>query len=402
MEEWKEYKYTELCTLIGGGTPKTSEASYWGGDIPWLSVKDFGTDRKYVYTTEKTITKDGLEKSSTKLLQKDDIIISARGTIGAMAMIVYPMAFNQSCFGIRGNDLVDKDFLYYLTKTKIAELQKNSHGSVFETITRDTFAKLSCIVPPLKKQEEISSILSSLDSKIEVNRRINENLEQQAQALFKSWFVDFEPFKDQPFVESELGMIPQGWRVVSLDNLMTYNGGSQPPASEFIDHYEDGYIRFIQIRDYASDGHITYIPISKRNKLCDVRDIMIARYGASLGRICYGLKGAYNVALAKVTPVKEYYLEYLRCFLNTREFYEGINNKGNRAVQAGFNQSDIQSFRIAFPGKEEILMRFEDTCSRLFDMRLKNEQESHRLAELRDTLLPKLMSGEINVNEVKI
>ena len=98
MKEWKSYKFTELCSLIGGGTPKTTEPSYWNGAIPWLSVKDFGNRGKYVHSTEKTITEKGLNNSSTKLLQKGDIIISARGTVGAMAMIPYPMAFNQCCF----------------------------------------------------------------------------------------------------------------------------------------------------------------------------------------------------------------------------------------------------------------------------------------------------------------
>ena len=98
MTEWKTYRYTEIADLIGGGTPKTSEPLYWDGDIPWLSVKDFVGDSKYVFSTEKHITKLGLENSSTKLLQKDDIIISARGTVGEMAMIPFPMSFNQSCF----------------------------------------------------------------------------------------------------------------------------------------------------------------------------------------------------------------------------------------------------------------------------------------------------------------
>ena len=220
MGEWKEYKYTDLCTLIGGGTPKTSEPMYWGGKIPWLSVKDFGNDEKYVYKTEKTITEAGLNNSSTKLLNKDDIIISARGTIGAIAMLASEMAFNQSCFGIRSNNLSDQHFLYYLTKTKIGELRKSSHGSVFDTITRDTFEKIDCLIPSLQTQQKIASILSSLDDKIEVNRKINENLEQQAQALFKSWFVDFEPFKNGEFVESELGMIPKGWRVGRYEDII--------------------------------------------------------------------------------------------------------------------------------------------------------------------------------------
>lgn len=177
MEEWKEYKYTDIASLIGGGTPKTTEDTYWNGRIPWLSVKDFCGDSKYVYKTEKTITDLGLKNSSTKLLSKNDIIISARGTVGEIAMLPLEMAFNQSCFGIRANsNLILPDYLYYLTKTKVRELQNASHGSVFDTITRDTFENIICRIPPLEQQKQISAILSSIDSKIEFNRRINDNL----------------------------------------------------------------------------------------------------------------------------------------------------------------------------------------------------------------------------------
>ena len=403
MVDWKEYKLGDICISIADGDhmppPKVDSG------VPFITISNIVNNRvdfsdTYFVPQEYYDALDMKRKP-----QIGDTIYSVVGTFGKPVYINNnkPFVFQRHIAILRPDkQFLYPDFLYYtlLSPQFYRKADIMAIGAVQRTISLTSLRNVTINVPSIETQRNIVYTLKALDDKIECNRRVNDNLEQQAQALFKSWFVDFEPFKDQPFVESELGMIPQGWRVVSLDNLMTYNGGSQPPASEFIDHYEDGYIRFIQIRDYASDGHITYIPISKRNKLCDVRDIMIARYGASLGRICYGLKGAYNVALAKVTPVKEYYLEYLRCFLNTREFYEGINNKGNRAVQAGFNQSDIQSFRIAFPGKEDILMRFEDTCSRLFDMRLKNEQESRLLAELRDTLLPKLMSGELKVENV--
>ncbi len=177
MEQWKEYKYTEIASLIGGGTPKTTEETYWNGNIPWLSVKDFCGESKYVYSTEKTITELGLRNSSTKLLSKDDIIISARGTVGEIAMLPFEMAFNQSCFGIRANcNHILPDYLYYLTKTKVRELQHVSHGAVFDTITRQTFENIVCRVPSLELQKQIASILSSLDDKIELNRRINDNL----------------------------------------------------------------------------------------------------------------------------------------------------------------------------------------------------------------------------------
>ena len=130
-----KYKLSQLMAIIGGGTPKTTNSEYWGGTIPWLSVKDFNNDKRYVYTTEKTITEKGLFNSSTTLLQKNDIIISARGTVGEMASIPFPMAFNQSCYGLRANEsIIDTDYLYYLVKLKVVELKHNSHGSVFDTI----------------------------------------------------------------------------------------------------------------------------------------------------------------------------------------------------------------------------------------------------------------------------
>ena len=301
---------------------------------------------------------------------------------------------------IRASNDVDTDFLYYLLSQDLffAYVMSGAKGCKMPRGDKEQIMNWEIVIPSEKEdQRRIASILSSLDRKIELNNKINADLEEMAQAIFKNWFVDFEPFKDGKFVDSELGMIPEGWKVISLSEIMKYNGGSQPPASEFIDTYQEGYIRFIQIRDYDNDSHITYIPISKRNKLCDELDIMIARYGAALGRICWGLKGAYNVALAKVTPIKSYYREYLRCYLNTSYFYQSINNKGARCAQSGFNQSDINSYMIAFPIDETVVMNFNDLCSSIMDKRLFLKNEKSRLSLLRDTLLPRLMSGEIEV-----
>ena len=163
--------------LIGGGTPKTSVSSYWNGTIPWLSVKDFNNEFRYVYKTEKTITEEGLENSSTRMLEAGDSIISARGTVGEMAMIPFPMAFNQSCYGLRAKkEIVDPTFLYYLIKHNVQILRKNTHGSVFDTITRDTFSGIEVEVPEKHNQIKITKCLQNLDDKIELNARINKNL----------------------------------------------------------------------------------------------------------------------------------------------------------------------------------------------------------------------------------
>ncbi len=153
MRGWKECRLGDVVELVGGGTPKTTVSEYWNGDIPWLSVTDFNTGNKYVYNTEKTITKKGLENSSTKLLNAGDIIISARGTVGALAVLKKKMAFNQSCYGINNiPDISDCDYLYYLTKDSINNFQQIAHGGVFDTITRDTFNHIDILLPPLPEQ----------------------------------------------------------------------------------------------------------------------------------------------------------------------------------------------------------------------------------------------------------
>ena len=172
-----KYRLSEIMDIIGGGTPKTSIPKYWGGAIPWLSVKDFNNDNRYVYFAEKNITEEGLNHSSTTLLQKNDIIISARGTVGEIAMIPFPMAFNQSCYGLRAREkIVDSTFLYYLVKYNVRVLKKNTHGSVFDTITRDTFAGIEVKVPDMESQLKIGSILASMDDRQELNKKINDNL----------------------------------------------------------------------------------------------------------------------------------------------------------------------------------------------------------------------------------
>lgn len=384
-----KYKLSEIMEIIGGGTPKTTKAEYWNGTIPWLSVKDFNNDQRYVYTTEKSITELGLLNSSTKLLDKDDIIISARGTVGELAMIPFPMAFNQSCYGLRAKEtIVEPVFLYYLLKHHIESLKKNTHGSVFDTITRDTFSGIEIDIPTLVHQRRITQILCALDDKIELNNKINDNLERQAQAIYKEWFVSQVDSQSDNFCK------------VSLADLMDYAGGSQPPASEFISEEREGYIRFVQIRDYESDSHLTYIPISTKNKLCNEFDIMIARYGAALGRICFGLNGAYNVALAKVIPKQTYYREFLRCYLSSRVFYEGINNKGGRSAQSGFNQSDIKSFELFVPQDESVFHMFDAIVKPVFEYRLQLIKENKELTLLRDALLSSLMAGKIDISSI--
>ena len=379
---WKTYKLSEIGTVVGGATPSTSVSSYYGGDIPWLTPKDLSNFQdRYIEKGERNITQEGLDSCSAQLLPANTVLFSSRAPIGYVAIAKNPIATNQGFKSIIPNEKVDSLFLYYILKYNKDKIEAMGSGTTFKEVSGAVMKNVEISLPSLEEQRRIAGILGAIDDKIENNRRINTNLELQAQALYKQWFVDNRC---------------DDWEIKSLSDLMDYQGGSQPPASEFIDKPQDGYVRFVQIRDYASNSHPTYIPIAKKNKLCNKKDIMIARYGASLGRICFGLEGAYNVALAKVKPLENYYREFLRCYLSSNEFYDGINMKGNRAVQAGFNQSDINSFMISCP-KQDIFVAFENIVSKILDKRLVLQQENETLATLRDTLLPKLMNGEIKM-----
>src|SRR5699024_9766229 len=257
--KFESYKLSELVQIIGGGTPKRKVEIYWNGDIPWLSVKDFNDKKRWVHQTDETITEKGLNESSTKLLKTGDLIISARGTVGEIAQLAKPMAFNQSCYGLRAHELLTtNDYLYYWIRYNVNYVKNNTHGSVFDTITRNTFDNLIVKLPPKEYQNKVVKVLTMIDKKIELNNAIISNLEELAQTLFKRWFVDFEfpneegkPYKSSggKMVESELGMIPEGWEIQKIEQQSKIvRGGSPRP-----------------IKDYVQDKGIPWVKISDAN-----------------------------------------------------------------------------------------------------------------------------------------
>ena len=344
---------------------------------------------------------DGKDIKSSKFVLTENTILFNKlnpkfrrvWNIHSLSQIRNPISSTEFLL-LKVNEDVCQDFLYYYicspSFTALMNGIKTGTSSSQQRIDWRLFLRQPIYLPPLPIQHSIAQILKAIDEKIAINRAIHDNLEQQAQALYLEWFT------------SRLGEYAEQYRKVSLADLMNYAGGSQPPASEFISEQRDGYVRFVQIRDYESNSHITYIPVSSKNKLCEEHDIMIARYGAALGRICFGLNGAYNVALAKVFPRQKYYREFLRCYLSSREFYEGINNKGGRSAQAGFNQSDIRSFDLFIPIDETAIQSFESLAAPIFEKRLHIIKENQLLATLRDTLLPKLISGELDVSAIEL
>jgi len=173
--------------IIGGGTPKTNISEYWNGNIPWLSINDFKGEKKYVYDTERKITKLGLDKSSTKLLNEGDLIISARGTVGELAMLNIPMAFNQSCYGIKGNSNLDNEYLFYCLKFEIQQFRENVYGAIFDTITKRTFDSIKIPLPPISEQKKIVSEIEKIENKITEFEELINTIPKQKEAVLKKY-----------------------------------------------------------------------------------------------------------------------------------------------------------------------------------------------------------------------
>ncbi len=385
--EWKETALSEVIDLIGGGTPKTSVAEYWNGDIPWLSVADFNTGRKYVFDAEKSITQLGFEKSSTKLLQEGDIIISARGTVGVVAMLGCEMAFNQSCYGVRAKEQEsDNNYVYYLLKDAVNKLKQISHGGVFDTITRETFNEIDILLPPLPEQRAIASVLSSLDDKIDLLHRQNKTLEAMAETLFRQWFVE----------EAD-----EGWKEKPLSFYGTIICGKTP--SKKVQSYFNGDIPFIKIPDMhgniflfdTSDSLTEEGKRSQSNKTLPPKSICVSCI-ATVGLVSLNAKESQtNQQINSIVPNENYYRYYL--YLTMRSSYDLLHSMASGGTATlNLNTGNFSQIPVLYP-EQSVLEEFHSEVEPLFDKIFFNQSQIHTLEKLRDTLLPKLMSGEVRV-----
>ena len=391
--EWESKSFSDLVDIIGGGTPKTSIDEYWNGDIPWISIKDFNSGQKYVLSTEKTITELGLNNSSTKLLHKDDIIISARGTVGEVAMIKYEMAFNQSCYGLKVHELLDKDFVYYLLRYNINKLRNMVHGAVFDTITTNTFDNIIVNVPPQEYQEKISYLLSNIDNLIEVKIHENKNLQKQINILFKSFFINFE-FYDGKYQETLFGEIPIEWNIILFKDIL--NERNEKSTNQDIPMYSvtlDGIQPRADIYKKKITAKTTKFKIIHKYDLIFGMPNSGYQYGIMYDEIG-GVSSAYPVF--EINGIQPRYVDLF--IKNISNYFNDIVKSGSRRGQ-GIDKKVLLSKEIYVPPNEH-LDKYYSIESKLLDLINHNLTEINNLTKLRDTLLPKLMSGEIDVSKI--
>ena len=409
--EWKEVRLGDVCSKITDGSHFSPKAQTEG--YPMLSVKDmreydfdFSNCKKISYEDYLKMERDGC------VPQIGDVLVAKDGSYLKEIFICKEqreIALLSSIAIFRPNSqLIDSRFLCYCLKSprvyNYISLNCVS-GSALPRIILKDFKGVNIRVPSLDDQRRIASILSSLDRKIELNNKINADLEEMAQAIFKNWFVDFEPFKDGKFVDSELGMIPEGWKVGRADDFYQINIGKTPPRKEhkwFSTNPADKI--WVSIANMGNSGvfisdsseYLTKEAVDRHNIIMVPRNTILLSFKLTVGRVAIADKElTTNEAIARFILSDDKYMEYLYLYLKNFDY----NSLGSTSsIATAVNSKTIKGMQMLQPS-DKIIDAFHIQVNPIFEKIRSLTKESSRLSLLRDTLLPRLMSGEIEIPE---
>lgn len=398
VSKWREANLGEIYDFSSGLSKNANE---FGFGFHFLSFKTvfynyFIPDRieDLANTNEKEQEKYSIKKGDVFLTRTSETLDELG--MSCVALKDYPEAtFNGFTKRLRPKTLkvIDPIFSgYYFRSLKF----RNSVTSMTSMTTRaslnnDILSRLPIILPPMEEQMNIANILYSLDKKIALNNRINKNLEEMAQAIFKSWFVDFEPFQDGEFEDSELGRIPKGWKVVELSDIAKFIKGKKP--KQLIDIKTSDYDEQYLTIDVLNDSKPQFAD-PKKMILASEYDILMVMDGASSGRVYFGLSGIVGSTIAKFDVDQDQFKEIVFQYLKINESEIRSHNTGSAIPHT--DKGYILGCKLAVP-MEDDLYKISDIFRKIRESIIQNRSQIKKLVEIRDSLLPKLMSGEIRV-----
>lgn len=379
MSIWKQIKIGEIGDVIGGGTPSTNNDLYYGEDIPWITPKDLsGYQSMYISKGARGITKLGLRNSSARILPKGTVLFSSRAPIGYVAIAENEVTTNQGFKSIVCDEkIANNKFIYYSLLFNKEKIESVASGSTFKEISGNVLKNLEISLPDIKEQEEIAEILSSLDEKIEINRKININLEKIASSIFKKWFVDFG---DE---------LPEGWKLGTLGEAIKnfdskriplHSGEREKRRGVYPYHGATSVMDYVD--DFIFDG--VYVLLGEDGSVVREDGTPFVQYVS--GKIW--VNNHAHVLQGK----NGFSTEYIKVFLNQADITPFVTG----AVQPKLNQSNMNSIPMIIPD-QKTLDRFNEVLTTLFGMILENENQTKNLEKIRDSLLPRLMNGKIRV-----
>ena len=413
---WQEARLGDVVRLVSGGTPSKKREEYWNGAIPWASARDMRQFR--LHDTTHHVTAEGLA-NGTKQVPVGTILLLTRGMrlLKELPVCVTerPMAFNQDIKALLPKTRMNSGFLPYLVlgnKQRLLNLvDLAGHGT--GRINSDELRALDVRLPPTSEQRAIAHILGKLDDKIELNRRMNETLEMTVRALFKSWFVDFDPvrakmesrdtglpqhiadlFPDR-LVDSEMGDVPEGWAHETVYRFADIVYGAPFASKQF--NTENKGVPLIRIRDLATHNPGVWTQqVHPRGHLIGPGDIVVGMDGAFRLEVWKGPSSWLNQRVCHFEPRPGIPTSFLVGALQEPLAFFERGKVGTTVIHLG--KRDLDTIRLLHPG-QEILGTFGKAGELLLRQAVANNCEARTLAALRDTLLPKLISGEIRVGD---
>jgi type I restriction enzyme S subunit len=436
---WQSKKIKDVAEVIGGGTPSTKIGTYWNGDIPWITPKDLSDNSsKYILQGKKSITQIGLKESSTKLLPKNSLLFSSRAPIGYLAINKCPVSTNQGFKSLVPKKGYLTEYLYYLFKKNIYYIKSYATGSTFEEISGTAVKNLEFLFPSLIEQKRISEILSLLDEKIELNQKMNQTLEGIAKRIFKSWFIDFDPIKAKvegkptnlskeisdlfpdSFEDSEMGDLPKGWVVKKLNEITDFQNGYAFKSKEYVNKKEEnnkevfrmGYIdRGGNFKEDTSPVFSLDSSRGNEKKYClSKKDLTIAMTDMKDKMVILGCcalieednRFVLNQRVGRIRVKDNNLVDpvYLLIFMNHPTNVDSIRSRSNSGVQVNLSTDAIKETLILVPSKE-IMNIFRDYTNNAYEKIFLNNSEIKTLTNLRDTILPKLISGELSITDTE-
>lgn len=407
-----------LCeTIFSGGTPNTSNADYWNGEFHWLSSGE--TRNTYIFNTEKTITQKGIDNSSTRLAKKNDVVIASAGqgkTRGQVSYCMIDTYINQSLISMRADPkLLDPKFLFYNLTSRYNELRTLSDSSSSRgSLTIPILENIDILLPPLKQQKTIATILSNYDDLIENNKKRIKILEEMTQKIYKEWFVDFKypGHETVTFKDTELGKIPSDWHIGCIKELNNVQGGYAFKSTDLKEFGEYGVIKIKNIQagtvDISFCQHVDMINTKKYEKFkLSTGDLLVALTGAQVGKVGimpYSKKIFYlNQRVGKFIPNNDFIKnnQYVLMYVSSDKFTTQVNNIASGAAQPNISTSQIENIPMIV-ASDPIIALYEDKVDSICKEIQVIKTQNAILQETRNILLPRFMSGEIDVENMEV
>ena len=398
-----EYTINDIGEIFSGGTPKTSVNDYWNGEIGWITPKDLSDyENIYIGHGERNITQEGLDKSSAKLVPKNTVLMTSRAPIGYIAIAKNELSTNQGFKSLFCNEeICYYKYFYYWLKLNINYIINNANGSTFKEISGSTFRNLNISLPSLKNQKKIASILWNIDEKIEILNKINNNLENLLMEIFKSWFIYFEKYdkSNGMKIDESYGELPKLWSVEMLEDYVDFVTGVEPGSKNYHENPEVNDVPFLRVGDLGSRESTVFIDESlSKNKILTFEDIVLS-LDATIGIVKIGLEGAYSTGMRKLV-IKNNNINkpFLYCLIKSERIQKIIETfaTGTTILHAG---KSIKHMNFVLSDKYT-MDKFAEIGNPILSTILSNLKEIEILTNMRDTLLPKLMSGEIDVSKI--